>query len=137
MSLRRILANRLAAGYIPAEPEELTDPFAKGVADALARRGIAEVPGRKTAAEIAHDAHRQRVRDVVAALTPRPPAPPPGPEPERPARLADQIRALIGNQTGDIPLNGQRLLNHAASQLDPGGRSAPAADGQSAGSSAT
>jgi hypothetical protein len=44
---------------------------------------------------------------------------------------------LIGNQTGDIPLNGQRLLNHAASQLDPGGRSAQAADGQSAGSSAT
>jgi hypothetical protein len=131
MSLRRTLANRLAAEYVPAEPEELTDPFAKGVADALARRGIAEVPGRKTAAEIAHDAHRQRVKDVVAALTPRPPAPDPEPEPVRES-LPDQLKAMIAQQHGaELPLNGTRLTDHLVRQLkNPGADSA--ASGQQA-----
>jgi hypothetical protein len=134
MSLRRTLANRLAAEYVPAEPEELTDPFAKGVADALARRGIAEVPGRKTAAEIAHDAHRQRVKDVIAALTPRPPTPDPEPEPVRES-LPDQIKAMIGRQHGtdQLPLNGPALIRHAMREVGPGGS---ATGGQPAGGSA-
>ena len=124
----------MAAQSIPEEPEYISDEFNRGIAAALERRGIISIPGQQTAAEIREAQHRQRVKDVVAALTPRPPAPDPEPEPERPARLADQIRALIGNQTGAIPLNGQRLLDHAADQLDPGvNRSAT--DGQSAGRS--
>ena len=124
MSLRRKLSERLGPQGIPAEAVPQLDAFEKGVADALSRRGITEVPGRQTAADIEWAAYRARTRRVLDALTPRPPAPPSEPEPERPVRLADQIRALIGNQTDAIPLNGQRLLDHAASQLDPGANSA-------------
>jgi hypothetical protein len=130
---RRRLSEALNADR-PAEAAPQLDPFEKGIADALVRRGIvADVPGRETAADIEWAEYRARTRRVLDALrVPEPPAQP-EPEPERPARLADQIRALIGTQTGDIPLNGQRLLDHAASQLDPGGS---AVGGQSAGSSA-
>ncbi len=133
---RRRLADNLAAQSIPEDPEYISDPFSRGVADALQRRGIVTVPGMKTAAEIAHDAHRQRVKDVVAALTPQPPAPPPEPEPERQS-LAQQIKAMIGQPSGEIPLNGQRLLDHAADQLNPGGSSAPTDGQSSAGGSTT
>ena len=130
MTLRRTLANRLAAEYVPAEPEEITDPLAKGVADALARRGITEIPGRQSAADVEWAEYRARTRRVLDALTPRPTAPPPEPEPERPARLADQIRALIGNQTGAIPLNGQQLIDHATARLHEPGAADSAASGQ-------
>ena len=117
-SARRTLAERLAAQSIPEEPEHLVDPFNRGIAAALQRRGIVTVPGMKTPAEEAQEAHRQRVRDVVDALTPRPPTPPPAPEPERHARLADQIRAMLGQQTGEQPdapaLNSPELLRRAA-----------------------
>jgi NADPH-dependent glutamate synthase beta subunit-like oxidoreductase len=131
MSLRRKLSDRLGPQGIPAEAAPQLDAFEKGVADALARRGIAEVPGRKTAAEIAHDAHRQRVKDVVAALTPRPPAPDPEPEPVRES-LPDQLKAMIAQQHGaELPLNGTRLTDHLVRQLkNPGADSA--ASGQQA-----
>ena len=114
---RRRLAERLAAQSIPEEPEHLVDPFNRGVAAALQRRGIVTVPGMKTAEEIAHERHRQRVKDVVAALTPQPPAAPPEPEPVR-ETLPQQIRALLGQQTGDQShpaLNSEELLRRAAS----------------------
>jgi len=137
MSLRRKLSERLGSRGIPTEAAPQLDAFEKGVADALSRRGIAEVPGRQTAADVEWAEYRARTRRVLDALrVPEPPAQP-EPEPERPARLADQIRALIRNQTGDIPLNGQQLLDHATARLQnpPGGRGAQA--GQSASGSDT
>ena len=115
---RRRLADRLAAERIPDEPERL-DPFAEAIGRRLEERGIVgRMPGLRTAAEEAQETHRQRVRDVVDALTPRPPTPPPAPEPERHARLADQIRAMLGQQTGEQPdapaLNSPELIRRAA-----------------------
>jgi hypothetical protein len=115
---RRRLADMLAAQSIPAEPEHLSDEFNRGVAAALERRGIGRMPGLRSAAEEAQEAHRQRVRQVVDALTPpRPPAPPPAPEPVR-ETLPQQIRALLGQQTGeqsDAPaLNSAELIRKAA-----------------------
>jgi hypothetical protein len=132
MTLRRRLADRMSAEYIPDEPKQL-DAFDKGIADALVRRGIVtEVPGRESAAEIEWAEYRARTRQVLDALTPRPPAP--DPEPEEPMQtLPEQIRQLIGQQHGaeSLPLNGQQLIDHATARLhDPGGRSAQA--GQSA-----
>ena len=122
-ALRRTLAERLAAQSIPEEPEHLVDPFNRGVAAALQRRGIVTVPGMKTPAERAHEAHRQRVRQVVDALTPRPPAPPPAPEPVR-ETLPQQIRAILrGLPADDQPpaddqqhpeLNSPELIRRAA-----------------------
>ena len=122
---RRRLTERLAAQSIPEEPEHLTDPFNRGIAAALERRGIVTVPGMKTAAEIAHDAHRQRVKDVVDALTVRPKPAPPEPEPERQS-LPDQLKAMIAQQHGaELPLNGTRLTDHLVRQLkNPGADSA-------------
>lgn len=116
-SARRRLADRLAAERIPDEPERL-DPFAEAIGRRLEERGIVgRMPGLRTAAEEAHEAHRQRVRAVVDALTPRQPAPPPAPEPERPARLADQIRAMLGQPADDQShpaLNSPELIRRAA-----------------------
>jgi hypothetical protein len=134
MTLRKIMSDRLTARSVPEEPEHLTDAFDKGVAAALQRRGIVTVPGMKTPAEQAADAHRQRVKDVVAALTPRAPTPDPEPEPVLES-LPTQLRRLIGSNPTDLALNGQRLLDHAASQLDPLGANRSATDGHSAGSS--
>jgi len=139
MTLRRRLADRMAAEYVPAEPEEITDPLAKGVADALARRGITEVPGRQTTADIEWAEYRARTRQVLDALrVPEPPAP--KPEPEVQQSLPDQLRSMIGQQYGaeSLPLNGPKLTEHVVRQLqNPGGRGAQA-DGQSAsGSGAT
>lgn len=117
-SARRRLAERLGAQSIPAEPEHLVDPFNRGIAAALERRGIVAVPGMTTPAEEAQEAHRQRVRAVLDALTPRPPAPPPAPEPVR-ETLPQQIRAMLGQQTGEQPdapaLNSPELIRRAAS----------------------
>ena len=116
---RRRLADNLAAQSIPEEPEYISDEFNRGVAAALQRRGITSVPGLKTAAEIANEAHRQRVRDVVDALTVRPKPAPPEPEPERQS-LAQQIKAMIGQPSADQQhsqapaLNSEELLRRAA-----------------------
>jgi hypothetical protein len=113
---RRRLADRLAAQSIPTEPEHLADPFSRGVAAALERRGIISVPGQQTAAEIAEDRHRQRVRAVVDALTPRPPEPTPEPEPVR-ETLPQQIRAMLGQPADDQShpaLNSPELIRRAA-----------------------
>ena len=134
---RRRLADNLAAQSIPEDPEYISDPFSRGIAAALQRRGITSVPGMKTAAEEAHERHRQHVRNVVDALTVRPKPAPPEPEPEQQS-LPDQLRSMIGQQYGtELPLNGKRLTDHLVRQLqNPGGGGAQA--GQSAsGSDAT
>ena len=133
MSLKRILAGKLEAEYIPEEPKEL-DEFDKGIAAALERRGIVTVPGVRTKAEQERLAYRERVRAVFDALRPHEP-PAPDPEPEVLESLPAQLRRLIGSNPTDLALNGQRLLDHAASQLDPLGANRSATDGHSAGSS--
>ena len=116
-SARRRLADRLAAERIPDEPEQL-DGFAAALGRRLEERGIVgRVPGLRSAAQEAAEAHAARVRQVVDALTPRPPAPPPAPEPVR-ETLPQQIRAMLGQQTGEQPdapaLNSEELLRRAA-----------------------
>ena len=109
----------MAAQSIPEEPEYISDEFNRGIAAALQRRGIISIPGQQTAAEIREAQHRQKVKDVVAALTPRPPAPDPEPEPVRQS-LAQQIKAMIGQPSADQQhsqapaLNSEELLRRAA-----------------------
>ena len=115
---RRRLADRLAAERIPDEPEQLHG-FAEAIGRRLEERGIVgRMPGLRTAAEEAQEAHRLRVRQVLVALKPQQPPAPPEAEPEQPARLADQIKALLGQQTGEQPdapaLNSPELIRRAA-----------------------
>lgn len=124
------IARQLRAHNVQADPEPIIDPLEICVANALARRGILEVPGRVTQADLDHDRYRQRIADVVEALTPRPPVVEVVEEPEQPLGLVGHLRALIAAPAAEIPphtdpapglaLNANALLNRAAGATDPG-----------------